>query len=71
MRHGSEIIRAWREAEGLTQEEAAALAPCSQEHWSDLERAKKMPGVALAVRLSELTRGSKHHCRVESWAVTR
>lgn len=52
--NASEQLRAWREAEGLSQSAAAAKVPVSQPTWSDWEAGKKCPHIAQALRLQEL-----------------
>lgn len=51
-------LRAWRLAKGLSQRAAARSLKCSQPAWVDWETDKKLPGIANALALEELTEGA-------------
>ena len=57
------LLRAWREAEKLTQGEAATLADVSQNAWCEWEGGRKTPRTAQALVLQALTKG-----KVPAWA---
>jgi ribosome-binding protein aMBF1 (putative translation factor) len=48
-------LHAWREAQGLSQADAASRFGLSQAHWSRLERGLQYPGPMLATRLHAAT----------------
>lgn len=58
------LLKNWREAENLTQGEAAKLLGVSQPSWSDYEQGNKIPRTVLAVRIATITKGA---VPVESW----
>src|SRR5262245_58497150 len=47
-------LRAWREANGLTQREAAAEVGVSQPTWSEWEAGRSKPDIDSVARLTEL-----------------
>jgi transcriptional regulator with XRE-family HTH domain len=59
-----DLLRAWRDGRGLSQQEAAELLGVSQASVSDYERGVKSPDVDRALRIAETTDGS---VPVESW----
>ncbi len=58
------LLKSWREAENLSQGEAAKLLEVSQPSWSDYEQGNKVPRTVLAVKIAALTKGA---VPVESW----
>lgn len=48
-------LHAWRDAQGLSQTQAARLVGISQPHWCELERGDKFASAAVARRIEELT----------------
>jgi transcriptional regulator with XRE-family HTH domain len=63
-------LKAWREAKGLNQTEAAEMVGVWQGSWSAWESGRKRPSIEQLVRLEELTKGSRHRVRVEDWVET-
>ncbi|HEU4619516.1 MAG TPA: helix-turn-helix transcriptional regulator [Gammaproteobacteria bacterium] len=51
----SEVLKAWRETEKITQAEAARRAGVSQPTWCDWESGKKLPRLDKIVDLVTLT----------------
>lgn len=54
-------LKAWRDAEGLTQGEAAAQLGVSQGHYSKLEQQQTYAGKKLGKRISERARVPLEH----------
>lgn len=52
-----ERLRAWREAEGLSQVVAAEMADVRQATWSDWENDRKKPQIEQAVAIQRITKG--------------
>jgi transcriptional regulator with XRE-family HTH domain len=63
MRLGKQI-RAWRDAQGLTQEKAAEIAGVAQATWAQWETGDRIPSVKNAPRLIEITASGKKEHRV-------
>ena len=63
--NGPSRLRKWREARGLTQEEAAKRVGAQQSSWCDWENAEKSPSVRFALRIARTTRGA---VPVSSWS---
>ncbi len=59
-----ELLREWRTKAGLSQEEAAKRLDVRQPTWSDYEKGRKAPRIALALKIASLTGGL---VPVESW----
>ncbi len=59
MRRPGEALKAWREAQGLDQEQAASrMVPAvKQATWSTWERQRKPPSLANALEIERLTGG--------------
>lgn len=53
-----ERLREWREAQGLSQAQAAARIGAKQGTWAPWESGKKCPSVGRANQLAELTAGA-------------
>lgn len=62
---GPALLKAWRKAEGISQEEAAERVGVHQNTWSDWEGGRKSPRTDTALQLDVLTKGA---CPVEAWA---
>jgi transcriptional regulator with XRE-family HTH domain len=52
-----DLLRAWRERQGLSQGKAAALLGVHQNTWSDWEGRRKSPRIAMALAIAALTKG--------------
>lgn len=63
--NGPELLKSWREAQGLSQEKAGALVDVHQNTWCDWERGEKAPRTTTALRIHALTEGA---CPVEAWS---
>ena len=62
-----DLLRAWREAKGLTQTAAAELIGVSQPSYSDYENGKKFPRIENAIKIAGTTDGA---VPVAAWART-
>lgn len=62
---GPSKLKAWRKAEGISQEEAATRVKVHQNTWSDWESGNKTPRTDTALEIDVLTKGA---CPIESWA---
>lgn len=62
---GPERLKAWRKAEGISQEKAAEIIGVHQNTWSDWEGGRKSPRTDTALEIDVLTKGA---CPVEAWA---
>jgi len=60
-------LRAWREAKGYSQDEAATKIGVAQATWWDWELGDKQPGVDQAIAIQELT---EDEIKVADWAMT-
>lgn len=67
MSRAREKLRAWREARGLSQTQAAALVDVWQGSWSAWESGRKRPSIEQLLALEALTRNSRHRVRVADW----
>lgn len=63
--NGPELLKSWREAQGISQEKAGAMVEVHQNTWCDWERGKKTPHTTTVLRLHALTGGA---CPVEAWS---
>lgn len=57
MQDGPEKFKAWRQARGLTQAQAADALSCTQTRVSQIEAGKNRPSFRLAIAISTLTNG--------------
>jgi DNA-binding XRE family transcriptional regulator len=57
MPKGSQLLRTWRAAKGLTQTAAAALVPASAAAWCEWETGA-IPKLKVAFRIEEITDGA-------------
>ncbi len=60
MTRGAERLRAWREASGLSQGQAAKRVGASQGAWSAWEAGRKRPSIEQIVKLAAITASSEH-----------
>lgn len=59
-----EQLKAWRDAQGLSQEKAAEIAGVAQATWAQWETGDRIPSVKNAPRLIEITAKGKKENRI-------
>lgn len=70
MTRGSEKVKAWRQACGLSQKAAAKRAEVSQGTWCDWEVGRKRPAIEQIVKLSTMTAASEHAITLHDFVET-